>query len=174
MLLKVIIETGELKEEALIRRASEICIDAGADFIKTSTGKVPVNATPEAARIMMEVIKAKNPKVGFACRWRERCRRCRSVPGHGRRSSATTGYPPVPSALVHPACWPVCWPLWGMATSRPTPAVTNRLMRGGRLSALLAPPCGVWARIQACVTPAMAEGMKDVFASRNYSQEAQR
>ncbi|PTT54749.1 deoxyribose-phosphate aldolase [Aeromonas sp. HMWF015] len=65
VLLKVIIETGELKEEALIRRASEICIDAGADFIKTSTGKVPVNATPEAARIMMEVIKAKNPKVGF-------------------------------------------------------------------------------------------------------------
>ena len=64
-LLKVIIETGELKEEALIRRASEISIDAGADFIKTSTGKVPVNATPEAARIMMEVIKAKNPKVGF-------------------------------------------------------------------------------------------------------------
>lgn len=65
VLLKVIIETGELKEEALIRRASEICIDAGADFIKTSTGKVPVNATLEAARIMMEVIKAKNPNVGF-------------------------------------------------------------------------------------------------------------
>ena len=33
----------------LIRRASEISIDAGADFIKTSTGRVPVNATPEAA-----------------------------------------------------------------------------------------------------------------------------
>ncbi len=47
-LLKVIIETGELKEEALIRRASEISIDAGADFIKTSTGKVPVNATRKA------------------------------------------------------------------------------------------------------------------------------
>ncbi len=48
-LLKVIIETGELKEEALIKRASELSIEAGADFIKTSTGKVPVNATPEAA-----------------------------------------------------------------------------------------------------------------------------
>ena len=47
VLLKVIIETGELKEEALIRKASEISIKAGADFIKTSTGKVPVNATPE-------------------------------------------------------------------------------------------------------------------------------
>lgn len=39
VLLKVIIETGELKEEALIRKASEISIKAGADFIKTSTGK---------------------------------------------------------------------------------------------------------------------------------------
>ncbi|TBL28906.1 deoxyribose-phosphate aldolase, partial [Klebsiella oxytoca] len=44
-LLKVIIETGELKDPALIRKASEISIKAGADFIKTSTGKVPVNAT---------------------------------------------------------------------------------------------------------------------------------
>ena len=55
--LKVIIETGELKEESLIRKASEIAIKAGADFIKTSTGKVPVNATPEAAEIMLSVIK---------------------------------------------------------------------------------------------------------------------
>jgi deoxyribose-phosphate aldolase len=65
VLLKVILETGELKSEALIRRASELAIDAGADFIKTSTGKVPVNATLDAARIMMEVIKAKNTAVGF-------------------------------------------------------------------------------------------------------------
>lgn len=42
VLLKVIIESGELKSEALIRRAAELAIDAGADFIKTSTGKVPV------------------------------------------------------------------------------------------------------------------------------------
>lgn len=56
ILLKVIIETGELKEEALIKKASQICIEAGADFIKTSTGKVPVNATPEYARMMLEVI----------------------------------------------------------------------------------------------------------------------
>ncbi|WP_455812416.1 deoxyribose-phosphate aldolase [Pseudomonas graminis] len=67
VLLKVIIETGELKEEALIRKASEIAIDAGADFIKTSTGKVPVNATPEVAEIMMRVIAEKGvqQQVGF-------------------------------------------------------------------------------------------------------------
>lgn len=67
VLLKVIIETGELKEEALIRQASEIAIDAGADFIKTSTGKVPVNATPEVAQIMMNVIRDKgvSQQVGF-------------------------------------------------------------------------------------------------------------
>lgn len=65
VLLKVIIETGELKSEALIRRASELAIAAGADFIKTSTGKVPVNATLESARIMMEVIKATDTRVGF-------------------------------------------------------------------------------------------------------------
>jgi len=63
--LKVIIETGELKSEDLIRKASEIAINAGADFIKTSTGKVPVNATPTAAQIMLEVIKQKNTSVGF-------------------------------------------------------------------------------------------------------------
>ncbi len=57
VLLKVIIEVGELKEEALIKKASQICIEAGADFIKTSTGKVPVNATPEYARMMLEVIR---------------------------------------------------------------------------------------------------------------------
>ncbi|WP_257296057.1 deoxyribose-phosphate aldolase [Endozoicomonas sp. YOMI1] len=65
-LLKVIIETGELKDPALIRKASDIAIEAGADFIKTSTGKVPVNATPESARIMLEAIRdSGNTEVGF-------------------------------------------------------------------------------------------------------------
>ena len=63
--LKVILETGELKDPALIRQASEDCIAMGADFIKTSTGKVPVNATAEAAEIMLTVIKEKNPECGF-------------------------------------------------------------------------------------------------------------
>ncbi|MBV6539989.1 deoxyribose-phosphate aldolase [Ursidibacter maritimus] len=67
VLLKVIIETGELKTENLIRKASEIAIQAGADFIKTSTGKVAVNATLESARIMLETIRdlAVADRVGF-------------------------------------------------------------------------------------------------------------
>jgi len=64
-ILKVIIESGELKTPELIKRASELSIDAGADFIKTSTGKVPVNATLEAAKIMLTVIAEKNTNVGF-------------------------------------------------------------------------------------------------------------
>lgn len=67
VLLKVIIESGELKTEALIRKASEISIQAGADFIKTSTGKVAVNATPESAKVMLETIRDLGvaDKVGF-------------------------------------------------------------------------------------------------------------
>lgn len=65
VLLKVIVESGELASPELIKLASEIAIDAGADFVKTSTGKVPVNATPEAAEIMLNVIKNKNQKIGF-------------------------------------------------------------------------------------------------------------
>lgn len=55
--LKTILETGVLEDPALIRRASQIALEAGSDFIKTSTGKVAVNATPEAARIMLEEIR---------------------------------------------------------------------------------------------------------------------
>ena len=63
--LKVIIESGVLARAELIRQASEISIAAGADFIKTSTGKVSVNATPEAARIMLTAIKDSGRDVGF-------------------------------------------------------------------------------------------------------------
>jgi len=62
---KVILETGELKTTQNIRMASEIAIDCGADFIKTSTGKVETNATPAAAKIMLEVIAEKNSDVSF-------------------------------------------------------------------------------------------------------------
>lgn len=55
--LKVILETGELKSMESIFNASLISMYAGADFIKTSTGKVPVNATPEVVYIMCEAIK---------------------------------------------------------------------------------------------------------------------
>lgn len=63
-LLKVILETGELNS-LLIRKASSDAIAAGADFIKTSTGKVPVNATAEAVELMLHVIAANNPEVGL-------------------------------------------------------------------------------------------------------------
>jgi deoxyribose-phosphate aldolase len=63
--LKVILETGELKDRGLIRRASELAISAGANFIKTSTGKVAVNATLEAADVMLQAIRDSKKKVGF-------------------------------------------------------------------------------------------------------------
>ena len=63
--LKTILETGELKDPALIARASDIALEEGADFIKTSTGKVAVNATLEAAQIMLEAIKRSGGKAGF-------------------------------------------------------------------------------------------------------------
>ena len=56
-ILKVIIETGELKDLESIFNASLIAAYAGADFIKTSTGKVPVNATPESVYVMCEAIR---------------------------------------------------------------------------------------------------------------------
>ncbi len=55
--LKVILETGELKTAANIRKASEIAINNGADFIKTSTGKINPAATLEACLVMMDTIK---------------------------------------------------------------------------------------------------------------------
>ena len=64
-LLKVILETGELREAALIRKAAEIAIAAGADFIKTSTGKVAVNASAAAAHVMLSVIAGHLGRIGF-------------------------------------------------------------------------------------------------------------
>jgi deoxyribose-phosphate aldolase len=55
--LKVILETGELKTATNIRRASEIAIAAGGDFIKTSTGKIQPVATYEAMLVMLEAIR---------------------------------------------------------------------------------------------------------------------
>ena len=54
--LKAILETGELADPVLIALAARHALDGGADFLKTSTGKVKVNATPEAARILLEAI----------------------------------------------------------------------------------------------------------------------
>ena len=55
--LKVILETGELQTPQNIFRASQLAIHAGADFLKTSTGKIAVNATPEAFWVMMFAIR---------------------------------------------------------------------------------------------------------------------
>ena len=63
--LKVIIESGVLSNPKLIEQASDICIANGADFIKTSTGKVAVNATLEATEIMLNSIKKNNKPCGF-------------------------------------------------------------------------------------------------------------
>jgi deoxyribose-phosphate aldolase len=65
--LKLIIESGELKDPALILAACAVGLDAGVDFLKTSTGKTPVGATPEAARVMLQAI-SRHPRgqhVGF-------------------------------------------------------------------------------------------------------------
>jgi len=56
--LKVILETGELDDAALITRASRIALDNGADFLKTSTGKTPKSASLEAAALMLQAIVA--------------------------------------------------------------------------------------------------------------------
>tara|TARA_B100001094_G_C18191006_1_gene807235 strand:- start:3704 stop:4441 length:738 start_codon:yes stop_codon:yes gene_type:complete len=63
--LKVIIESGALKSEQLIVQATEIAIESGADFIKTSTGKFTENATLSAAKTILETIARINPQVGF-------------------------------------------------------------------------------------------------------------
>jgi len=56
--LKVILETGELQDEALITRAAVLALDAGADMLKTSTGKTPHGASLPAAEAMLRCISA--------------------------------------------------------------------------------------------------------------------
>ena len=67
--LKVILETGSLRSTSNIKKAAILAMYAGADFIKTSTGKEAISATPEAALVMCEAIKEyykeTGRKVGF-------------------------------------------------------------------------------------------------------------
>ncbi|MBE6459078.1 MAG: deoxyribose-phosphate aldolase [Alphaproteobacteria bacterium] len=63
--LKIIIESGELKSTNNIKKATRMAIEAGADFVKTSTGKTAISATPEAANAILEEIKASGKDVGF-------------------------------------------------------------------------------------------------------------
>ena len=62
--LKVILETGLLQSMANVKKAAIIAMAAGADFIKTSTGKTPVAATPEATWTMCQAIKEWKEKTG--------------------------------------------------------------------------------------------------------------
>lgn len=64
-ILKIIIESGELKKPSLIENASKMCIKHNVDFIKTSTGKSPVSATPEAANVILETIAKSKSSIGF-------------------------------------------------------------------------------------------------------------
>lgn len=64
--LKVILETGELREAALIERAARLALAEGADFLKTSTGKTRTGATLPAAQAMLRLIAAEGARpVGF-------------------------------------------------------------------------------------------------------------
>lgn len=64
VILKVIVESGALKTPELIRKASLLSMLAGADFVKTSTGKIDVAATPEAAVVMCRAIRDYYEKTG--------------------------------------------------------------------------------------------------------------
>ncbi|HMD03049.1 MAG TPA: deoxyribose-phosphate aldolase [Candidatus Baltobacteraceae bacterium] len=64
--LKVILETGELGSYSLIRRACDVALEAGADFLKTSTGKIGVAATPAVALLICEALREHFRKDGRA------------------------------------------------------------------------------------------------------------
>ncbi|SDX29911.1 deoxyribose-phosphate aldolase [Albimonas donghaensis] len=64
--VKAILETGVLEDGEMIAEAARLAIQGGADFIKTSTGKVPVNATLSAAELMLAAIAEHGGgRVGF-------------------------------------------------------------------------------------------------------------
>jgi deoxyribose-phosphate aldolase len=62
--LKVILETGELKTLDNVRKASDLAMDAGADFIKTSTGKISPAATQPVVLVMLEAIRDHYKRTG--------------------------------------------------------------------------------------------------------------
>lgn len=64
VILKVIVESGALQTPELIRKAALLSMLAGADFVKTSTGKIDVAATPEAAVVMCQAIRDYYEKTG--------------------------------------------------------------------------------------------------------------
>ncbi|MEJ7562949.1 MAG: deoxyribose-phosphate aldolase, partial [Ilumatobacteraceae bacterium] len=63
--LKVIIESGAMSDRAQVDAASRLAVDHGADFVKTSTGKIDVSATPEAAETILGVLSTADRPVGI-------------------------------------------------------------------------------------------------------------
>lgn len=62
---KIILETGELQSTSLIKQASLMALDAGVNFLKTSTGKTKISATYTAANAILETLKTSKYKTGF-------------------------------------------------------------------------------------------------------------
>jgi deoxyribose-phosphate aldolase len=62
--LKVILEAGELGSYATIRRAADLALEAGADFIKTSTGKIAISSTPPIALLLCEALRDHERRTG--------------------------------------------------------------------------------------------------------------
>ena len=109
IVLKVIIESGALKTPDLIRKASLLSMFAGADFVKTSTGKIDVAATPEAAVVMCQAIRDYYAKTG-------RPKTAHFTIPSLRRFSVRSGLRPTCSASVH----------------RPPQTISFRRSRAGR------------------------------------------
>lgn len=63
--MKVILETGDLKNDSNIKKAAILAMYAGADYIKTSTGKEKISATPEAVYVMCKAIKEYHDETGI-------------------------------------------------------------------------------------------------------------
>jgi deoxyribose-phosphate aldolase len=91
--LKVILETGQLRDQANVRRASELALGAGADFLKTSTGKTQPGATPGATLIMLDAIAAHHASTGrkVGIKPAGGIRTARQALGYARMVEATLG-----------------------------------------------------------------------------------
>jgi deoxyribose-phosphate aldolase len=64
-IVKVILETGALPDTTTVERAAAFAIAHGADFVKTSTGKIPVSATLDAAEAMLRIVQRADRVVGL-------------------------------------------------------------------------------------------------------------
>jgi deoxyribose-phosphate aldolase len=82
--LKVILEVGELGSYAAMRHACDLALEAGADFIKTSTGKIPSSSTPAVALLMCEALRDYARRTGRAAGLK--------LAGGVRTSKAALGY----------------------------------------------------------------------------------